>query len=111
MYQIFIIKLKRKEISLQEKLGEVNKLNWYFDGRNLTKFDDDLQYVFGLSHFNIKCFVGELFPIEEGEWLPEDYPGREEIVKSLTSELRKLPFDLEIDEIKRIVKHEGYIRY
>jgi len=106
MYQIFIIKLKQKEVGLQEKLSEVNKLNWYFDGRNLIKFDNGLQYIFDLSHFNVKCFVGELFPIKEGEWLPKDYPTREEIVKNVMSELERLPFDLEIEEIERTIKHE-----
>jgi hypothetical protein len=59
-----------------------------------------------LSHFGVKCLVNELFPIEEGEWLPEDYPGREEIIKTVITELKKLPFNLEIDEIQRTVKHE-----
>jgi hypothetical protein len=50
--------------------------------------------------------MGELFPISEGKWLPEDFPSREELVNSAIMELRKLPFNLEIHEIRRIIKHE-----
>jgi hypothetical protein len=107
MYQIFEIKLRRKEIDLREKLDEINKLGWHSNGRNLTKTDGWLQYILDLSHFSVKCLVVELFPIEEGNWLPENYPSREEIVRIVITELEKLPFNLEIDEIQRTVKHEG----
>ena len=106
MYQIFEVKLKPKEIDLRENFDKVNKLNWYFNGINLIKNDDGLQYVLDLSHFNVKCLIGELFHIEEGEWSSEDYPGREEIIKVVVTELEKLPFSLEINEIQRTVKHE-----
>jgi len=43
MYQIFDVKLKPREIDLQENFDRVNKLNWYFDGINLIKNDDGLQ--------------------------------------------------------------------
>jgi hypothetical protein len=33
-------------------------------------------------------------------------PAREEMIKAMVTELEKLPFSLEIDEIRRIVKHE-----
>ena len=106
MYQIFEVKLKPKEIDLQENFDKVNKLNWYFNGKNLIKNDDGLQYVLDLSHFNVKCLASELFYIKEGEWSPEDNPGREEIIKLVINELEKLPFSLEINEIQRTVKHE-----
>ena len=106
MYQIFEIKLKQKEINLRENLEKVNKLNWYFDGRNLIKTDNVLHCILDLSHFGVKCLVNELFPIEEGEWSPEDYPAREEIIKIVITELKKLPFNLEIAEIRETAKHE-----
>jgi hypothetical protein len=106
MYQIFEIKLKPKEIDLRQKLDKINKLNWYSNGGNLVKTDDELQYIFDLSNLRIQCLIGELFPIEEGKWSPEDYPAREEMIKTMMTELEKLPFNLEIDEIQRIVKHE-----
>jgi hypothetical protein len=106
LYQIFEIKLKPKEIDLQEKLDKINKLKWYSNGRNLIKSDNGLQYILDLSNLKIKCLMSELLPIEEGKWSPEDYPGREEIIKIAITELEKLPLNLEIDEIQRIVKHE-----
>jgi len=47
-----------------------------------------------------------LFYIEKGEWSSENYPGREEIIKVVVTELEKLPFSLEINEPQRTVKHE-----
>jgi hypothetical protein len=47
-----------------------------------------------------------MFHIEEGEWSSEGYPGREEIIKVVITELEKLPFSLEINEIYRTVKYE-----
>ena len=105
MYQIFEITLKPQEINLQ-KLDKINKLCWYSNGGNLVKTDDGLQYILDLSNLKIKCLIGELFPIEEGKWSPEDHPAREELIMAMMTELRKLPFNLEIDEIQRIVKHE-----
>jgi hypothetical protein len=49
VYQIFEIKLKQKEINLRENLEKVNKLNWYFDGRNLIKTDNVLHCILDLS--------------------------------------------------------------
>jgi len=106
MYQIFEIKLKPKEIDLQEKLDQINKLNWYSDGRNLVKADARLQYILDLSNFRVTCLAIELFALEEGEWSSEDCPTREEIVKIVIKELEKLPLNLEIDEIQRTIKHE-----
>lgn len=105
MYQIFEITLKPQEIDLR-KFEKINKLNWHSNGGNLVKTDDGLQYILDLSNFRIKCLVGELFPVEEGEWSPEDHPAREELIKAMMTRLKKLPFNLEIDEIQRIVKHE-----
>ena len=104
MYEIFEIKLRPKEIDLR-KLDKVNKLNWYSNGGNLVKNDDGLQYILDLSNLKIKCLIGELFPLQEGEWSPEDYPGREETIKAVVKELKKLPFNLEVDQIQRVVKH------
>jgi hypothetical protein len=70
-----------------------------------VKTDGGLQYILDLSHFNVRCYVSELFPIEEGEWSSEDYPARDEIVRTVTTELEKLFFNVEINEIRRIVKH------
>jgi len=106
MYQIFEIKLKPKEIDWRQKLDKINKLNWYSNGGNLVKTDDGLQYILDLSNLRIRCLISELFPLEEGKWSPEDYPAREEMIKAMVTELEKLPFSLEIDEIRRIVKHE-----
>jgi hypothetical protein len=50
--------------------------------------------------------MGELFPISEGQWLPQEYPSREELVNVAISQLQKLPFDIEIVEIRRVVKHD-----
>ncbi|MEM3623595.1 MAG: hypothetical protein QXR76_07500 [Candidatus Bathyarchaeia archaeon] len=76
MYQIFEIKLKSKEIDLRQKLDKINKLNWYSNGGNLVKTDDGMQYILDLSNLRIQRLIGELFPIEEGKWSPEDYPAR-----------------------------------
>jgi hypothetical protein len=105
MYQIFELTLKPTEIDLR-KLDKINKLNWYSNGGNLVKIDDGLQYILDLLNLRIKCLIGELFPIDEGKWSPEDHPAREELIKAMMTELKKLPFNLEIDEIQRIVKHE-----
>jgi len=105
MYQVFEIKLKQKEIDLR-KLDKTNKRNWYYNGWNIVRSDGGLQYVLDLSNFTIKCLISELFPIREGKWSPEDYPAREEMIKAMMTELEKLPFDLEIEEIRRIVKRE-----
>ena len=105
MYQIFEIMLNPKENDLEKKL-KVNKVNWHINGRILTKDDDGLQYILDLTSFKLKCVMPELFPIDEGEWVPEDNPSREEIVKTAITELNKLPFSLEVTEIRRTVKHE-----
>jgi len=106
MYQIFEIKLKPKEIDLLQKLDKINKLNWYSNGGNLVKTDDGLQYILDLSSLTLKCVMGELFPIREGQWLPQEYPSREELVNIAISQLQKLPFNIEIVEIRRVVKHD-----
>ena len=106
MYQIFEITLKPKEIDLKNNLDKIKNLNWHFNGAILARDDDGLQYILDLTSFKLKCVMPELFPIEEGEWVPEDNPSREEIVKTAIAELNKLPFSLEITEIRRTVKHE-----
>jgi hypothetical protein len=104
VYEIFEIKLRPKENDVQKKLDQAAKLGWHINGMNLVKVDGGLQYVLDLSHFNVRCLVGELFPIEEGEWSPEDYPAREGIIRTVMSELGAF-LNVEIDEIRRIVKH------
>jgi hypothetical protein len=106
VYQIFEITLKPKEIDLKNNLDKIKNLNWHFNGAILARDDDGLQYILDLSILTLKCVMGELFPISEGKWLPEDFPSREELVNSAIMELRKLPFNLEIHEIRRIIKHE-----
>jgi hypothetical protein len=59
-----------------------------------------------ISNFSLKCLVGELFVIEEGEWSPPDYPAREEVVNMAIRELGKLPFNFEVVEVERVVKIE-----
>ena len=106
MYLIFEITLKPKEIDLEKNLDKIDKLNWHSNGRLLVKDDDGLQYILDLSSLKLKCVMTELFFIEEGEWLPEDYPSREDLVNTAMTKLKKLPFNLEINEIHRIIKHE-----
>ena len=105
MYEIFEIKLRPKENDFRKKLDQANKLGWHINGRNLVKTDGGLQYILDLSHFNVRCFVSELFPIEEGEWSSEDYPARDGIIRTVIIELEKLFFNVEINEIRRIAKH------
>jgi hypothetical protein len=104
VYEIFEIKLKIKENDFRKKLDQATKLGWHINGRNLVKTDGGLQYIMDLSHFNVRCLVSELFPIEEGEWSPEDYPARDEIIRMVITELETF-FNVEINEIRRIVKH------
>jgi hypothetical protein len=106
MYQIFEVKFKPAKIDLRDKLDEVNKLNWHLNGEKLIKYDDGLQYVLDLSNFSLKCLVGELFVIEEGEWSPMDHPAREEVISMAIRELGKLPFNFEVVEVERVVKIE-----
>jgi hypothetical protein len=106
MYQIFEVKLKPAKIDLRNRLDEVNKLNWHLEGEKLIKYDDGLQYVLDLSNFSLRCLVGELFVIEEGEWSPMDHPAREEVVNMAIKELGKLPFNFEVVEVERVVKIE-----
>jgi hypothetical protein len=106
MYQIFEIKLRPKEIDVEKNLDKLKTLNWYSNGRILVKDDDGLQYILDLYSLTLKCVMSELFPISEGKWLPEEYPSREEIVGTAITQLQKLPFNLEIEEVWRIVKHE-----
>jgi hypothetical protein len=105
VYQIFEIALKPKEIDLEKNLGKIRTLNWYSNGSILVKDDDGLQYILDLSNLTFKCVMGELFPIDEGKWLPQDHPSREELVNAAIRQLQKLPFKIEIEEIRRIVKH------
>jgi hypothetical protein len=104
VYEIFEIKLKPKENDVQKKLDQAAKLGWHINGMNLVKVDGGLQYVLDLSHFNVRCLVSELFPIEEGEWSSEDYPAREGIIRTVMTELGAF-LNVEMDEIRRIVKH------
>jgi hypothetical protein len=105
MYQIFEVKLKPAKIDLRDRLDEVNKLNWHLDGGKLIK-NDGLQYVLDLSNFSLRCLVGELFVIEEGEWSSMDHLAREVVVNTAIKELGKLPFNFEVAEVERIVKIE-----
>ena len=109
MYQIFEVKLKPAKIDLRNRLAEVNKLNWHLEGGKLIKNDDGLQYVLDLSNFSLRCLVGELFVLEEGEWSPADHPAREEVVSMAIKELGKLPFSFEVVEVERVVKIEKCI--
>lgn len=104
MYEIFEIRLKPKENDFQKKLDQATKRGWHIDGGNLVKTDGGLQYVLDLSHFNVRCLVSELFPIEEGEWSPAYYPVRDGIIRTVITELETF-FNVEINEIRRIVKH------
>jgi hypothetical protein len=104
MYEIFEIKLKPKENDFQKELDQATKRGWHINGRNLVKTDGGLQYVLDLSQFNVRCFVNELFPIKEGEWTPADYPARDETIRTVVTELEAF-FNVEINEIRRIVKH------
>jgi hypothetical protein len=106
MYQIFEVKLKPAKIDLRTRLDEVNKLNWHLDGEKLIKNDDGLQYVLDFSNFSLRCLVGELFVMKEGEWSPLDYSVREEVISMAIKELGKLPFNFEVVEVKRVVKIE-----
>ena len=104
VYEIFEIKLKPKENDVQKKLEQAAKLGWHINGMNLVKIDGGLQYVLDLSHFNVRCLVSELFPIEEGEWSPGDYTARDEIIRTVMTEVETF-FNVEINEIRRIVKY------
>jgi hypothetical protein len=104
VYEIFEIRLKPKEKDFRKKIDQATKRGWCINGRNLVKTDGGLQYVLDLSHFNVRCFVNELFPIEEGEWSPADYPARDEIIGTVITELETF-FNAEINEIRRIAKH------
>jgi hypothetical protein len=87
-------------------LDKLKTLNWYSNGQVLVKDDGGLQYVLDLASLEFKCIMSELFPLEEGKWLPEECPSREELVNTAIARLQKLPFNLEIREVRRIVKHE-----
>jgi hypothetical protein len=106
MYQLFEIILRRKEINLEKNLTNIKRLGWYSDGYALVREDDSLQYSLDLSAFTLKCTMSELFPLSEGEWSSADFPSREELVNSAVAQLNELPFELEITEIRRTVKHE-----
>jgi len=106
MYQIFEITLKTHEIDVDKNLDKIKRLNWYLNGVTLVKDDNGLQYILDLSDFTLKCVMGDLFPLSEGRWLPEDFSSREELVTSAITKLRELPLNLEICEIRRIIKHE-----
>lgn len=54
----------------------------------------------------MKCLVSGLFLIEESWWSPRDHPAREEIVNAAIKELEKLPFNLEVVEVRRFVRNE-----
>jgi hypothetical protein len=105
VYEIFEIKLKPKEDDFRKELDQADKLGWHINGRNLVKNDSGLQYVLDLSHFSVRCFVSELLPIEEGEWSSEDYPARDEIIRTVITDLEKLFSNVEINEVRRIAKH------
>jgi hypothetical protein len=102
VYETFEIRLKPKENDFRKKLDQAPRLGWHLNGGNLVKTDGGLQYVLDLLHFNVRCFVNELFPIEEGEWSPTDYPARDGIVRTVITELEKLFFYVEINEVRRL---------
>jgi hypothetical protein len=106
MYQIFEITLKAKEIDLERNIAKLRALNWHSNGSILVKDDNGLQYILDIPGLTLKCVMGELFPVSEGKWLPEDFPSKEELVNSVIKELRKLPFNFKIHEVRRIIKHE-----
>jgi len=106
MYRIFEIKLKTSKIDLEENLDKIRRLNWHSNGPILVKDDNGIQYILDLTSLKLKCVIGELFPLEESEWLPEDWPSREELINTAIAQLRKLPFNLAIEEVWRIVEHE-----
>jgi hypothetical protein len=106
VYQIFEIMLKSKELDVEKNLDKVSVLDWYSNGRDPIQVDDGLQYILDLSCLKVKLVISELFRLEGGKWLSEDYPAREETVKTAITELKRLRFSLEIDEIRRIVKRE-----
>jgi len=105
IYQIFEIKLKPKEIDLENNLEEVKRLNWRSNEHFLVKEDNGLRYILNFSDFTLKCVVGELFLIDEKEWLPDNNPSREELVNEAIVELEKLPFKFKVAEILRLVRH------
>ncbi len=106
MYVIFEITLKPKGINLRNNIDKIKSLGWYLDGSFLVKDEDGLQYILDLSNLKFRCVMGELFPINEGKWSPEEFPSREELVNSAIAQLSKLSLDLEINEVRRIVTHE-----
>ncbi len=108
MYQLFEIILKPKKINLKSDSAKISNLGWYLDGSLLVKEDGGLQYILDLSRFTLKCVESELFPIQEGNWSPVEFPSREELVDSAVAKLQMLPFmlEMEIEEVRRTVKHE-----
>ena len=58
------------------------------------------------SNVRVTCLVSGLFLIEESWWSPRDHPAREEIVNAAIKELEKLPFNLEVVEVRRFVRNE-----
>jgi len=104
VYEIFEIRLTPMENDFRKKLDQATKRGWHINGRDLVKTDGGLQYVLDLLHFNVRCLVSELFPIEEGEWSPGDYPARDGIIRTVMTELGTF-LNVEIIEIRRIVKH------
>jgi hypothetical protein len=106
MYLIFEIMLKPKRIDLEKNLDSTRRLGWYSNGQFLVRDDDGLKYVLDLSSLKLRCVMIELFPLEEGEWSSRDNPSREEIVNRAIAELKKLPFNLEVEGISTTVRHE-----
>jgi hypothetical protein len=105
VYQLFEIVLKNNGgVNLEGLSSKLKNMGWYLDGCSvLVKEDDGLQYVLDLSAFKLKCIISELFPIDEGKWSPEAFPSREALVNSAIAQLRKLPLNLEIKEVRRII--------
>ncbi len=105
MYQIFEIALNSKKIELEKILPKAKVLRWFSNGPALVKEDDGLQYILDLSNFTLRCVISELFPIDEGKWLPVQHSSREDLVNTALSELQKLGLNLEVVDIIRVVKH------
>jgi hypothetical protein len=82
MYQIFEITLRHEEINLESDSIKISHLCWYLNGFFLVKEDYGLQYILDLSGFTLKCTMSEVFPINAGNWSPNEFPYREELVNS-----------------------------
>jgi len=91
---MFEIRFKlKKPIDVKKAIIDIVKLKWsVYSDKELMKYDDMqdfARYILNLgNHPNLKCFITELFPEDEEEWNEDEYPNREEIVKSALEELK-----------------------